>query len=81
MVLQLGSQHSVGQVVLGYCHPLCDGSFGSIIQRGISCSPTVGVICMLFSLAVTATVSLLTKRPDDAVLYEAFEKPVEDEII
>lgn len=68
-------------VVLGYCHPLCDGSLGSVIQRGISCSPTVGVICMLFSLAVTATVSLLTKRPDDAVLYEAFEKPVEDEII
>ncbi|MBR6726777.1 MAG: sodium:solute symporter family protein [Clostridia bacterium] len=66
--------------ILGYAHPACDGSFGSILKLGVSCSPLIGVICMIFSLIVTALVSLCTKRPEDSVLAEAFEKPIEDEI-
>ena len=66
--------------ILGYAHPACDGSLGSALKMGVSCSPTIGVICMLFSLASTALVSLFTKRPSDEVLYEAFDKPIEDEI-
>jgi Na+/proline symporter len=67
-------------VVFGAMHPACDGSIGSIIQRGISCSPTIGVICMVFSLVVTAVVSLFTKKPDDSLLYEAFDKHYDGEI-
>lgn len=66
--------------VLGAMHPACDGSIGSIIQRGISCSPMIGVICMVFSLVITAIVSLFTKRPDNSILYEAFDKHYDGEI-
>ena len=66
--------------ILGYAHPACDGSFGSALKMGVSCSPTIGVICMLFSLASTALVSLFTKRPDDAVIEAAFNAPLENEI-
>ena len=66
--------------VLGYCHPDCDGGFGSALQNGISCSPLIGVICMLFSLVITTLVSLFTKKPSPEVLVEAFEKSIDDEI-
>ena len=54
--------------------------FGTAIKDGVSSSPLIGVICMLFSLIITVIVSLLTKKPDDAVVYESFEKPIENEI-
>ena len=66
--------------VLGYFHPNCDGSFASILQKGISCSPLIGVICMIFSLIITVVVSLFTKKPDEKTLYNAFKKPIEGEI-
>lgn len=67
-------------ITLGYLHPLCDGSFGSAFKMGISCSPMIGSICMIFSVIVTVVVSLLTKKPSDEAIYNAFEKPIENEI-
>lgn len=66
--------------VLGYNHPSCDGSFGSAFTSGINCSPMIGSICMIFSVLVTVLVSLLTKRPSDEAIYEAFDKPIENEV-
>ena len=66
--------------VLGYNHPSCDGSFGSAFASGINCSPMIGSICMIFSVLVTVLVSLLTKRPSDEAIYEAFDKPIENEV-
>ena len=56
-------------------------SFGKAITDGVSVSPMIGVICMIFSVIITVLVSLLTKKPDDKILYEAFDKPIENEII
>ena len=49
-------------------------SFGVALKSGIGCSPMIGVICMLYSLVVTAVVSLFTKAPDNETLANAFEK-------
>ena len=35
---------------------------------------------LLFSVIVTVVVSLLTKKPSNEILYEAFDKPIEGEI-
>ena len=67
-------------LVLGYCHPKCDGSFGSAISNGINCSPIIGCICMASSVVITVIVSLLTKKPSEKALYNAFEKPIENEV-
>ena len=66
--------------VLGYNHPACDGSFGSAFVSGINCSPMIGSICMIFSVIITVAVTLLTKRPSDEAIYEAFSKPIENEV-
>jgi SSS family solute:Na+ symporter/sodium/proline symporter len=66
--------------ILGAFHPDSNGTFGSILQKGISCSPLIGVICMACSVIVTIIVSLCTKKPSEATLYNAFEKPFEGEI-
>ncbi len=55
-------------------------SLGTAIKSGIGVSPTIGVICIFFSLIITVTVSLFTKKPDKDVIYNAFEKPLENEI-
>ena len=67
-------------VVLGICHPQYAGTFGSMIKLGVSCSPLIGVICMAFSLVITVIVSLCTKKPNDEILHNAFDKPIEGEI-
>ncbi len=67
-------------VVLGYDKCGWDCTFGAALKSGVSCSPLIGVICMLFSLLITAVVSLLTKAPDESILHEAFEKSFEGEI-
>lgn len=67
-------------VVFGYDKNAWSCSFGTAIQSGVGTSPLIGVICMISSIIVTVVVSLLTRKPDDAILYEAFEKPVEGEI-
>ena len=50
------------------------------LKDGVGTSPLIGVICMFFSLIITVIVSLLTKKPDDAILSEAFDKHFEGEI-
>jgi SSS family solute:Na+ symporter len=55
-------------------------SFGKAIADGVGCSPLIGVICMLFSVIITVAVSLLTRKPTDEILYDAFDKPIENEI-
>ena len=65
---------------LGYHKNGFDCSFGVAIQTGVSCSPLIGVICMAFSLVITTVVSLCTKKPNDEILFEAFDKPIENEV-
>ena len=59
--------------VFGYDQNGWACSFGKALQDGVACSPMIGVICMAYSLAATAIVSLLTKAPDKATLAAAFE--------
>ena len=66
--------------VLGYNHPSGAATLGAAIKNGISCSPTIGVCCMIFSLVITFAVSLFTKAPKAAVLEAAFDAPLENEI-
>lgn len=66
--------------ILGYCHPACDGTFGSAFSNGINCSPMIGSICMIFSVIITVVVSLLTKKPSEKAIFEAFDKPIENEV-
>ena len=55
-------------------------TLGEALKAGIGCSPMIGTVCMAMSLLLTVLVSLLTKRPSDAAIYEAFDKPIENEI-
>ena len=55
-------------------------SLAVALKSGMSVSPMIGVICMIFSLVITVIVSLLTKKLDEAVIYNAFDKPLENEI-
>ena len=55
-------------------------SFGTALQSGIDCSPMIGVICMAYSMLVTAVVSLFTKAPDVETLDNAFNKQDEGEL-
>lgn len=67
-------------VVIGLDKNDWSGSVGTILKSGVASSPLIGVICMLFSIVITVIVSLCTKRPDDAILQQAFDAPVEGEI-
>ncbi len=66
--------------VFGYDKNGFDCTLGTALKDGVACSPLIGVICMTASLVITFLVSMLTKKPDDKILYTAFEKPIEDEI-
>ena len=67
-------------IFLGYHRNGFDCSFGKALQTGVGCSPMIGVACMVFSVIITVAVSLLTKAPSEETLYEAFDKPIENEI-
>ena len=67
-------------LVFGYDINSYNCSLGVAIKSGISCSPTIGVICMVYSLIVTFAVSAFTKKPAPSVIEEAFNKPIENEI-
>lgn len=67
-------------IIFGYDKNGWECSFGTALQSGVQTSPLIGVICMLFSIAITVIVSLLTKKPDKELLYEAFDKPYDGEI-
>ncbi len=68
-------------IVLGYDVNGWNCTFGVALKSGISLSPTIGVICMAYSLISTALVSLFTKKPSEEVIANAFEKPIENEIL
>ncbi len=55
-------------------------TFAQALGTGVGVSPMIGVICMIFSVIITVVVSLLTKEPSKEIIYEAFEKPIENEI-
>lgn len=66
--------------VFGYDKNNWSCGIGTALKDGVATSPMIGVICMIFSIIITVLVSLFTKRPDDALLAEAFDKHIEDEI-
>jgi Na+/proline symporter len=51
---------------------------GKVLQEGVALSPLTGVLCMAFSCIITVVVSLFTKKPNETVIKEAFEKEVEN---
>ena len=67
-------------IVFGYDKNGWNASFATALKDGVATSPLIGVICMIFSLIVTVAVSLFTKKPDDAIITEAFDKHFEGEI-
>lgn len=68
-------------ILLGYGKADWHCSFGTAIKNGVSCSPLIGVICMVFSVIITVVVSLFTKPLDEKIIYESFDKKIENEII
>ena len=67
-------------VVFGGLQAGFSSGVGNILKAGVSQSPLIGVICMIFSCIITVVVSLFTKVPDDKVIENAFSKPIENEI-
>ena len=67
-------------VFFGYHRNGFDCGFGTAVSTGINCSPLIGCICMASSIVITVVVSLFTKKPSDEALYNAFEKPIENEV-
>lgn len=59
-------------IILGYDIMNWNCQLGFAIQMGVSCSPLIGVICMIFSVLSTLIVSLLTKAPDKNIIENAF---------
>ena len=58
--------------VFGFDKNGWDCSLGTALQSGVASSPLIGVICMFFSLAVTALVSLFTKKMDKSAVDKMF---------
>ncbi len=67
-------------VVFGYDKLSWSATLGEAINSGISSSPTIGVICMAYSMIITPIVSIFTKKPDAAIISEAFDKEIENEV-
>ena len=55
--------------------------FGNVLKAGVQLSPITGVICIAFSCIITLVVSAFTKKLDDKVIADAFEKEVENLIV
>ncbi len=68
-------------LVLGYDKGGWACSFGTALKNGVGCSALIGVICMASSMILTLVVSLFTKPPKKEILENAFEKPLEGEIL
>ena len=66
-------------IVFGYDINGWDCGFGKALQTGVGCSPTIGVVCMAFSMLITFVVSLFTKAPEQAVIDGAFAEKKEAE--
>ncbi len=50
---------------------------GKVLQAGVGMSPLTGVLCMAFSVVITAVVSAFTKKPSEEIITEAFDKETE----
>ncbi len=59
-------------IIFGYDIMNWSCDFSVALQKGISCSPMTGVICMTFSMLSTYVVSLFTKAPEKVVIDKAF---------
>ena len=68
-------------LIFGYDKAGWTCTLGQAIKGGVASSPMVGSICMIFSLISTFVVSLFTKKPNGEVIENAFNKPIENEII
>lgn len=66
--------------VFGYDKNGWNCAFGVALKTGVSCSPMIGVICMIFSIIITFAVSLFTKQPSNEVIEQAFDSPLENEV-
>ena len=67
-------------VFFGYHKNAFDCTFGMAIKTGVSCSPIIGVICIVFSFIITAVVSCFTKKPSEEIIHNAFDKELANEI-
>ncbi len=67
-------------IFFGYHKNGFECGFGKAIADGVGMSPMIGVICMVFSVVITIVVSLFTKAPDENIINEAFDKPIENEV-
>ena len=67
-------------LIFGYDKNAWNCSLGQAIKSGVSTSPLIGVICMVFSVIITVAVTLITKAPDKEIIHNAFDSPLEDEI-
>lgn len=65
--------------IFGYDMNGWNCTFGKALQSGIGCSPMIGVICMAYSLIVTALVSLFTKSLKTETIENAFEDKESEE--
>ena len=66
--------------VFGYDKNGWDCTLSVALKDGVSTSPLIGTICMIYSLVSTFVVSLFTKSPSDDIIKNAFEKPIQGEI-
>ena len=67
-------------VFFGYYRNNFECGFGKALADGVNSSPLIGCICMASSVIITVVVSLFTKKPSDEAIYNAFEKPIENEV-
>ena len=67
-------------VILGFDKNGWSCTLGQAIKSGVSCSPLIGVICMIFSVVITVAITLVTKAPEKELIHNAFDAPLEDEI-
>ncbi len=75
LVLTIALIFIFGYDINGWNCPL-----GVALKSGVNCSPMIGVICMIFSLIATTVVTLFTSAPREEVIYNSFEKPIENEV-
>ncbi len=66
-------------VIFGYDQNGWTCGFGQALKDGVGTSPTVGVICMAYSLIVTAVVSVFTQPPKQEIVKNAFEEAQTEE--
>lgn len=67
-------------IIFGYDKNGWSVSFATVLKDGVATSPLIGVICMIASVIITVAVSLVTQKPDDEIICEAFYKSFEGEI-